>query len=79
MRQFRLVVMERWVWALRFIGIGWYVALCIVLGALLGNWLDHKLHTTPWLAIGGIILGTFFAFFGLYQMVQPWMNKKDKQ
>ncbi len=51
--------MERWVWALRFIGVGWYVALCIVLGAFLGLWLDHKLHTTPWLAIAGIVVGTF--------------------
>ena len=71
--------MERWVWALRFIGIGWYVALCIVLGALLGLWLDRKLHTTPWLAIVGIIVGTFVAFFGLYQMVQPWLDGKGKK
>ncbi len=71
--------MERWVWALRFIGIGWYVALCIVLGAVLGLWLDRKLHTAPWLAIGGIILGTFFAFFGLYQMLRPGIDRKDKK
>jgi ATP synthase protein I len=71
--------MERWVWALRFIGVGWYVALCILLGALLGLWLDRKFHTTPWLAIAGILVGTFVAVFGLYQMVQPWMNQKDKK
>ncbi|MFH1483597.1 MAG: AtpZ/AtpI family protein, partial [Chloroflexota bacterium] len=65
--------------ALRFIGIGWYVALCIVLGAVLGRWLDQKLQTTPWLAIAGIIVGSFFAFFGLYQMVQPWMDQKGKK
>jgi F0F1-type ATP synthase assembly protein I len=71
--------MERWVWALRFIGIGWYVALCIVLGTMLGLWLDRKLHTTPWLAIGGIVLGTFLAFFGLYQMLQPGIDRKGKK
>ena len=71
--------MERWVWALRFIGIGWYVALCIVLGAVLGRWLDQKLHTAPWLAIGGIILGTFFAFFGLYQMLRPGLDQNGKK
>jgi len=71
--------MERWVWALRFIGIGWYVALCIVLGAVLGLWLDRKLETVPWLAIGGIILGTFIAFFGLYQMLRPGIDKRGKK
>jgi len=71
--------MERWVWALRFIGVGWYVALCIVLGAFLGLWLDRKLNTTPWLAIAGIIVGSAAAFVGLYQMVQPWMDEKGKK
>jgi len=70
--------MERWVWALRFIGIGWYVALCIVLGAVLGLWLDRKFQTTPWLAIAGIIVGSAVAFFGLYQMVRPWIDGKGK-
>lgn len=71
--------MERWEWALRFIGAGWYVALCIVLGAWLGLWLDRKLGTFPWLALGGIVLGTFVAFYGLYRMLAPMLDRKDKK
>ena len=70
--------MERWEWALRFIGAGWYVALCIVLGAAGGLWLDRKLGTFPWLALGGIVLGTFVAFYGLYRMLVPLLNNRGR-
>ena len=70
---------DRWVWALRFIGVGWWVAACIILGALLGHWLDGKLHTAYWLLFAGVVVGTAVAFIGLWRMVQPWMNEKGKK
>ena len=73
--------MAWWVWALRFLGLGWYVAFCIVLGTIVGLWLDRKFHTSPILALVGIVLGTIAAFYGLYRMVAPLMEqygRKDK-
>ena len=66
--------MAWWVVALRLTGIGWYVAACIVGGALGGVWLDRWLGTTVVLTLLGVLLGTVVAFFGLYRMVQPFMG-----
>lgn len=70
--------MQGWVWALRFVGLGWFVAIMIVLGALVGRWLDRKWETSPWLLLTGILAGSFLAFYGLYQMLAPAMKMKGK-
>lgn len=61
--------MSRWVTALRLIGMGWYIGVCIVLGVLGGLWLDSKFNTKPVLAIVGLILGIIVAIYGTYRMV----------
>lgn len=62
--------------ALRLMGMGWYVGICIVLGVLGGRWLDNKLHTSPLLVIVGLLLGIIIAFYGLYKMILPNLNQK---
>lgn len=57
--------------------VGWYVAICIVSGALLGLWLDGKLGTKPILALVGVTIGTFFAMFGVYRMLRPGLTEKS--
>ena len=64
-------------WAFTLIGVGWYVAISILLGVAVGMWLDRKLGTTPFLALAGVILGSFLAFFGLYKMLLPGLQSKD--
>jgi ATP synthase protein I len=72
--------MGRWEAALRFIGVGWFVSLSILLGVWGGHWLDEKLGTTPVMAIAGLILGLVVAFYGVYRMLLPLMrNKRDKE
>jgi ATP synthase protein I len=72
--------MGRWEAALRFIGVGWFVGLSILLGVWGGHWLDEKLGTTPVMAIAGLILGLVVAFYGVYRMLLPLMrNKRDKE
>jgi F0F1-type ATP synthase assembly protein I len=56
--------------AARLIGIGWYFAVCIVLGVAGGVALDTWLETTPWLTLACLALGLFFAFYGGYQMLR---------
>ena len=62
--------------ALRLIGMGWYVGVCIVLGVFAGLWLDNKFNTTPILVIVCLILGVIIAFYGVYRMVLPNISKK---
>jgi F0F1-type ATP synthase assembly protein I len=62
---------NRWVEVLRFSGIGFYIAGCIVLGVVLGVWLDRKFDVSPLFTLLGLGLGLFAAFFGTYRMLLP--------
>jgi ATP synthase protein I len=68
--------MSRWAAALRFIGVGWFVGICIVGGVLGGLWLDNKFGTKPILVILGLIFGLLVAFYGVYRMLLPIMRNK---
>ncbi len=59
--------------------MGWYVAGCIVLGVLGGRWLDNKLNTRPILVIVCLIFGIIIAFYGVYRMVLPNINKEQSK
>jgi F0F1-type ATP synthase assembly protein I len=63
--------MSGWAIALRFAGLGWYVAACIVLGLVGGLGLDRLVGTTPLFTLLGTLLGSVLAFWGLYKLVQP--------
>ena len=71
--------MNRWQAALRLVGVGWYIGSCIVLGVIAGLWLDNKFHTKPVLVIVGLLLGVFVAFYGVYRMILPNINKKQNK
>lgn len=66
--------MNWWVLALRLTGLGWYVALCIVIGVVGGVALDKVVGTIPLFTLLGTLLGTTVAFWGLYKMVQPFLS-----
>lgn len=72
--------MSRWVAALRLVGVGFFIGGSILLGVVVGLWLDSKLNTSPILVIVGLILGIVVAFWGVYQMLLPLIgNKQDKE
>ena len=70
--------MPWWVIALKLMGLGWYIALCVVGGVLLGIWLDKVLDITPIATILGTILGSVVAFWGLYRMIGPLLYGSGK-
>ena len=70
---------KRWLAALRFIGIGWYIAVCIVLGVFLGLWLDSRFDTAPLLVLMGLFLGLGTAALGTYRLLTPIMRDKEKE
>ncbi len=54
---------------LRLLGIGWYVALCILGGGYGGYRLDGWLDTGPILTLLGLGLGIAVAIVGMYVML----------
>ena len=71
--------MSRWGTALKVVGVGWYIGICIVLGVWGGLWLDSKLNTKPILVIVGLVLGIIVAFYGVYRMVLPNISSKGNK
>jgi len=63
--------MNRWGLALRLTGMGWFVALCIVIGVAGGVGLDKLAGTIPIFTLLGTVLGSVVAFWGIFKMVQP--------
>ena len=59
---------------MQLMGVGWYVALCIIGGLVGGLWLDGKLDMVPVFTLAGIVVGTALAFYGTYKMALPLMN-----
>ncbi len=41
----------------------------VTAGALIGQWLDHHLGTSPWLTAGGVALGFVFGMWALFAAV----------
>jgi len=71
------VGMNKWIPALQITGIGFYIATCIVGGALAGWYLGGK---RPLFLIIGLLAGLVIAFYGAYRMVRPLMDDQhDKE
>jgi len=74
------VSMNRWVAAMRLVGVGFFIGTSIVMGVFIGRWLDNRFGTEPILVIVGLILGLVVAFYGVFRMLIPLLsNKQDKE
>ncbi|MDY6835064.1 MAG: AtpZ/AtpI family protein [Chloroflexota bacterium] len=62
----------------RLLGIAWYIPLCLVIGAILGYWLDGRFATDPLFTFIGLTLGLAIAILGTYRMVKPLMRLDEK-
>lgn len=68
---------NRWAAALRLTGVGFYIGGCIVGGVCFGMWLDNKVDINPLFTLLGLALGLFFAFYGTYRMLLPFLGRGD--
>ena len=63
--------------AFQLIGMGWYVGVCIIGGALLGRWIA-SLFTFPnadvVFILSGILLGLLSAAVGIFKLVSLLLN-----
>jgi Putative F0F1-ATPase subunit Ca2+/Mg2+ transporter len=53
--------------AARFIGIGWYVGLCIVGGFFGGRWVGQKVGAETFCSLAGLGLGVVIAIYGMWE------------
>jgi hypothetical protein len=64
--------------ALRFIGIGWFIALSILLFTLGGRWVGQQVGGSTSVAIFtilGVLLGLAVATVGIYRMMKPMLSE----
>ena len=62
----------------RLLGVGWYVAICIVGGVWGGVWLDEKLVTSPLFLLIGLMLGLVIAGAGVYRLLAALVSADGK-
>ena len=69
--------------AVRLLGLGWYVIVCIVGGVLGGVWVDNRLGVTPLFTLMGVGLGLIVAAWGAYRLAAPLLTapptRKDNE
>ncbi len=64
--------------AMQMVGLGWFVAVCIVIGVLAGLWLDGRFETSPIFLLGGTLLGVVTAFYGMYKLMAPFLQDSSQ-
>ena len=52
-----------------YLNIGGVFLGCMVLGVLLGWWLDRELSTRPWMLLAGSLLGMASGFYHFFKIV----------
>ncbi len=61
--------------AVRLLGLGWYVAACIIAGVLGGVWVDGRLGVAPLFTLLGVGLALTLAAWGAYRMAAPLLSQ----
>ena len=57
------------------LGIGWYFGTCIILGVVVGRWVDSRTGLEPTFTLIGIMLGLATAFVGGLRMLLPVLRQ----
>ena len=62
-----------------FAGAGVQLAVCIVGGLYLGQWLDRRFGTTPWLLIAGVVVGASAGFYALDRKLMAAQAREEQR
>jgi hypothetical protein len=57
------------------LGAGWFFATSIILGIVVGIWVDGKTGLEPTFTLVGIFLGLAVALVGGFRMLKPFMDR----
>ncbi len=61
----------------QYAGHGMTFVVAILGGLYLGQWLDGKLGTAPWLLIAGVFLGAGASFYSMYSKLMAAQARED--
>jgi F0F1-type ATP synthase assembly protein I len=61
------------------IGIGWCFAMPIVIGVLLGNWIDSRTGRAPLFVLLGILIGLAVGIYGSVRMLLQFLEQTNKE
>lgn len=64
---------------LQYAGIGIQLAGSILLFLFLGQWLDRRLGTEPWLLLIGVLVGAAAGFFSMYRQLVIGPREREKR
>jgi F0F1-type ATP synthase assembly protein I len=67
-------MIQRFPQAIRLIGLGWYLAFCIVGGIVAGVLADEWLDTKPVLTLAGTFIGLATGFYGGYRLLMQVLS-----
>ncbi|HXH21472.1 MAG TPA: AtpZ/AtpI family protein [Dehalococcoidia bacterium] len=65
--------------AVQLIGIGWFVALSVILGVAGGVFLDRAVDSEPIFTLAGLALGLLMAFWGGYVQLRNVLTEISSQ
>ena len=54
-------------------------ALSIVFFVYLGQWLDRRLGTEPWMLLLGLLLGAGGSFYGIYRKLMADLRREEER
>ena len=60
-----------------YAGLGIQFAVSIVVFLYLGQWLDRKLGTAPWLLLAGVFIGAGGSFYSMYRRLMIAQARED--
>jgi ATP synthase protein I len=61
----------------QYAGHGLTFVVAVLGGLYVGQWLDRKLGTDPWLLIGGVFLGAGLSFYSMYSKLMAAQARED--
>jgi len=63
----------------RMMGLGLQFVVSILLCLYLGQWLDRKLGTAPWLLLLGVFVGAGLGFYSMYRVMTDENRRSDEE
>jgi ATP synthase protein I len=62
-----------------YLGVGFQFGASIVFFLLVGQWLDRRLGTDPWLLLLGVFVGAAAGFYSLYRQLVVVPRERAKR
>ncbi len=59
--------------------VGLEFALCVLLGLWVGQWVDGKLGTGPWVALSGLLLGVVAGYRSIWRALKQATREAERQ